>query len=185
MLNVLDETQKIILYVYFAQSIGLLAYSWYRRRYIGLGTVESVVLPAVLVALCVRFLEFQSTGILAMQIAGGLLFLLGSILGGYAFLHLTFTNSDDFWVGRKEPKDRFVVISGPYQHIRHPVYTSLGLQYLGLVLAFFHPVTLGLWCLAAILGFYTSLAEEKFLTAKFAEYSAYKEKTKRFIPKIF
>lgn len=77
-----------------------------------------------------------------------------------------------------------MITSGPYAHIRHPIFTGLVLQMIGLALVFLYPITIGLLLIAITYGVYTILHEEKFMAAKFPEYKDYMSRTSRFIPKF-
>jgi len=78
-----------------------------------------------------------------------------------------------------------IVSSGAFRFVRHPLYLGCILFYAGLLLA-----TLSLLSLIVFGGifiFYNYIAsyEEKFLEDKFhEEYSIYKEKTPKWIPRI-
>ena len=79
-----------------------------------------------------------------------------------------------------------VVRSGAFRFVRHPVYLSAILCYLGLVISSLSIAALIVWL--AIFGFYNFIAayEEKILIAKFGqEYRDYQRRTGRWLPKIF
>jgi len=176
----LDLIQKIFLGVYFAQIAFIFFQSLWKRKKVTLGSFETTILPAIAVILLVSNLNFISAGKPILQIIGLVIFIAGSVLSAVAFTHLSFTNSDDFWIGRKEKKKRFLASSGHYSHIRHPIFTGIALGYLGLILAFLHPISIALWILYIAFGVYTSLSEEKFMAATFPAYNDYKKRTKRF-----
>ena len=83
----------------------------------------------------------------------------------------------------KPPKN--IVTSGAFQFVRHPLYLGCVLFYVGLVIS-----TLSILSLLVFVGifiFYNYIAsyEEKFLNEKFhEEYSIYKEKTRKWLPRI-
>jgi len=82
------------------------------------------------------------------------------------------------------PEDHRLVTWGPYRYVRHPSYLGYFLMFVGLFLAWLNVVALV--PLAAIPG-YTMLteAEEELLTRRFGEeYTRYREKTGRFLPKL-
>jgi protein-S-isoprenylcysteine O-methyltransferase Ste14 len=78
-----------------------------------------------------------------------------------------------------------LVTTGAFRYVRHPLYLGCLLVYFGLAAA-----TASLWSLALLVGiflFYNFIAgyEEKLLEAKFGEnYSTYKQKTGKWLPKI-
>lgn len=78
-----------------------------------------------------------------------------------------------------------LVTTGPYRWIRHPMYLTLLLCMAGVTLL--NPHTPGHWALG-ILGLVLLAKiriEERFLRARFPEYSAYAGRTRRLIPFVF
>jgi len=77
------------------------------------------------------------------------------------------------------------VSTGAFRYIRHPLYLASLLTYLGLAVS-----TVSLWSLAVwggIFAFHNYIAgyEEKLLAAKFGqEYSEYKKRTGKWLPRI-
>jgi protein-S-isoprenylcysteine O-methyltransferase Ste14 len=83
-----------------------------------------------------------------------------------------------------EERPRSVISSGAFRYVRHPLYLGSILFYLGLVVSTLSLVS-GLVFLA-IFVFYDSIAsyEEKLMEVKFGtDYSAYKEKTGKWVPR--
>jgi protein-S-isoprenylcysteine O-methyltransferase Ste14 len=82
------------------------------------------------------------------------------------------------------PQARQLVSTGPYAHVRHPLYVAEGIATVGMVLLHsgWGAVTV------CILQFGLQLVrihyEEAVLTATFPEYAAYAARTPRFIPRI-
>ena len=82
-------------------------------------------------------------------------------------------------------ENRELVSSGPYQYVRHPIYTGMLLASIGTVLV------AGIWWLATLIVvsiyfIYSATREEKMLTKEFPEaYPAYKKRTKMLIPFVF
>lgn len=180
----LDGLQKIILTLFYLQITVVFLGSLWQRKRITLGTVEVTAIPGLIVYLVVSNFNFASTGAFGLQIVGLILFILGGAFGAWAFSHLGYENSDDFWFGRKEPKKRTLVTTGPYKYVRHPVFIGLAVQFFGLTLALLNLISLVLWLVLVIFGAYTSLQEEKFLAGRFPEYDDYKLQTGRFLPKF-
>src|SRR5450830_657519 len=77
------------------------------------------------------------------------------------------------------------VNTGPYQWIRHPMYTSLLLGTGGLALAsspFFGWMA---WSVLAFILMLTSIFEERWMREKHPQYSFYSRHSYRFIPWVF
>lgn len=78
-----------------------------------------------------------------------------------------------------------LVTSGPYRFIRHPMYAALLLGALGLVGNAPTPLRIATW-IVLLVDFLLKLNyEEKLLTARFPEYAAYQQKSKRLIPGVY
>ena len=78
-----------------------------------------------------------------------------------------------------------VVSTGAFRYVRHPLYLGSILFYLGLCIA--TASLFSLVVLIAIIFFYNCIAgyEERLLEARYGqEYSRYKEKTGRWLPRI-
>lgn len=78
-----------------------------------------------------------------------------------------------------------MVTSGPYRFIRHPMYAALLLGTLGLVGDTPTPLRIATW-IVLLVDFVLKLNyEEQLLTARFPEYPAYQETSKRLIPRVY
>lgn len=176
--------QKLTLILYTANVIFLFFYSWWKRKKISFGSFETTILPLAIILYLVFKLNFSFSNNISLLVFGLGLYIGGSILGKIAFNNLGWVNSDDFWFARSEKKQRYLAATGPYKYFRHPIFISIAVSYLGLVLVFLHPITIVLWVLAFIFGVITSLNEEKFMQGKFPEYKEYMKRTGRFFPKI-
>ncbi len=79
-----------------------------------------------------------------------------------------------------------LVVNGAYGYIRHPLYCSLLLGGLGVMLKHISSESIILTLLNIIALFETAKLEEKEMLTKFgSEYKEYMNKTKMFIPYIF
>lgn len=83
--------------------------------------------------------------------------------------------------------DHVLVTSGPFAHVRHPIYAALALVLAGMALALGHGPR---WLPAfAVYAFGTALRvriEERLLAAAFgADHGAYAARVKRFVPGLF
>lgn len=77
-----------------------------------------------------------------------------------------------------------LIISGPYQLIRHPMYAAIFLGVTGLFTFHFSWLKIFLFIALIIVLTIKLLWEEKMLSEKFSDYSIYKNQTKRIIPYI-
>jgi protein-S-isoprenylcysteine O-methyltransferase Ste14 len=113
------------------------------------------------------------------NIIGGLI-----LLGSWAF-HAQCHKSHR-QAHQQSGKIESLVTTGIYSRIRHPMYTSLILMYLGFSLAWGLVLILIPVFLFSLLAILTALKEEEFLIIKFGdEYKYYMRKVPyRFIPKI-
>jgi protein-S-isoprenylcysteine O-methyltransferase Ste14 len=78
-----------------------------------------------------------------------------------------------------------LVTSGPYQFIRHPIYTALVLFAFAGASAHLAPAVVGLALLVLLGAAIRMHLEERYLTAGYREYAAYAARTKRMIPFLF
>jgi protein-S-isoprenylcysteine O-methyltransferase Ste14 len=82
------------------------------------------------------------------------------------------------------PAQRELVASGAYRYVRHPIYTSLLLVYLGVALRLYSPRNAVLIAIGMFWFVLKSLVEEKFLRQD-PRYAAYMDKVRaRWIPFI-
>ena len=78
-----------------------------------------------------------------------------------------------------------LVTSGPYAHVRHPIYTGILLAMLGSALAV---AFAWLWALGLFFVYflYSAITEERMMSEQFpAAYPAYKARTRMLIPFLF
>lgn len=125
----------------------------------------------------------------SMQVPRGLmpfeaLLLIGAsvMLAAWALMH---NRPGNFNINSRPRIWCVVVFTGPYQWIRHPMYTSLLLGASALALIsnpFFGWAT---WHVLALTLVLTSQLEERLLVEKYPEYSYYAKLRKRFIPWLF
>lgn len=111
-----------------------------------------------------------------------LIFILtGSTLGFWAMYTMKFK----FPIEPSNSKVTKIYQEGPYRYIRHPMYTSLILLGTGFIIN--EPKiqnVLALVFMIVILQLKSSY-EEILLSAKFKEYTDYKDNSKKFIPFLF
>jgi protein-S-isoprenylcysteine O-methyltransferase Ste14 len=82
-------------------------------------------------------------------------------------------------------KDASLVTSGPYRFIRHPMYTSVLLGTLGLLLMDFTAWRLGILLLLTLVLTLKLRFEETLLSRRFPEYQAYIKRTWKLIPFLY
>jgi len=126
----------------------------------------------------VGILQLQPAALsLSMQILAALLIALGS-LGSILVLRRL---GKSFSI---MPEARRLVTSGPYAHVRHPLYAVEMITIIGTAVQFTAPqswlIALGVVALLWIRSHY----EEQVLEAAYPEYGAYRAKTARFIPGV-
>jgi protein-S-isoprenylcysteine O-methyltransferase Ste14 len=78
-----------------------------------------------------------------------------------------------------------LITYGPYQYIRHPMYTSIVICCAGLLISHFSFARLLFFLALVTVLLIKSSYEEKLLNHKFPEYKKYTEKTKRLVPFLF
>ena len=82
--------------------------------------------------------------------------------------------------------DGHLVQSGPFAHVRNPIYVAMALFTLAMAIAYGH--TLNLIAGAPVFALGTAMRvrhEESVLRATFSDYDAYAARVKRFIPGLF
>lgn len=117
----------------------------------------------------------------ALLIAGSITFALGLLLAIWARLYL----GKNWGMPMTQKQNPELVTAGPYQYIRHPIYSGILLAMLGSAI-----VSSTLWLIAlAVSGIYfmySARVEEKLMAQQFPKtYPAYKSKTKMLIPFVF
>ena len=77
--------------------------------------------------------------------------------------------------------DGVLVTELPYKYIRHPMYTSVILLGLGMILSAYSNFTLSIWLILVVVMFVKAKYEESLLIKKFPDYEKYCDNTKAFI----
>lgn len=78
-----------------------------------------------------------------------------------------------------------LITKGPYQWIRHPMYTSLLLLATGLAWVIHGWWAWYTWITLAIVLWFKSVIEEHLLRKHFGAYADYQRRSKRFVPWVF
>jgi protein-S-isoprenylcysteine O-methyltransferase Ste14 len=83
-----------------------------------------------------------------------------------------------------DPTEGGLVTSGPYAHVRHPIYAAVLLFcWAGALSAFTLPAACGALVVSAGMAI-RMLQEEKLVAARYPEYAEYARRTKRIIPHV-
>jgi protein-S-isoprenylcysteine O-methyltransferase Ste14 len=81
------------------------------------------------------------------------------------------------------PEVRGLVLGGPYQMVRHPVYLGELISAFGIFVAKPHPFIAAMVVLFALLQYWRTVFEERALSAAYpAEYPAYRQRVPRLVP---
>lgn len=78
-----------------------------------------------------------------------------------------------------------LVTTGPYQWIRHPMYTSVLLGASALAWTAGHLSAWAMWSALAVVLFLKSTFEERWMREKHPAYAAYRLRSRRFLPWLF
>lgn len=82
-----------------------------------------------------------------------------------------------------KPGARFIT-TGPYAHVRHPMYVAVLLLGMGLVVLYLDWIKLLLWVLLYLVLRAKAAVEEEAMAARFPGYRDYGAMTGRFFPKV-
>jgi protein-S-isoprenylcysteine O-methyltransferase Ste14 len=80
---------------------------------------------------------------------------------------------------------RAPVTSGPYHYVRHPLYLGESLSFLGLCLAMGTATALLFWIASTGMQLARARIEERKLAGQFADYRAYRERTRFILPGLY
>lgn len=118
----------------------------------------------------------------AQGTGGGWLLAAGLLLGAWTLAH---NRPHNFNIVPLPREGAQLCTDGPYEYIRHPMYTAVLLALLGVVIMTACPVSLVGWCALALVLDRKAAMEETLLSEKYAEYSDYASARKRFVPALY
>jgi len=108
-----------------------------------------------------------------------ILYVISSSLGIWAIITMKIGN---FNIVPDVKPNSILVTEFPYKFIRHPMYTSVLLFSLGMMLSAYSSFTLSIWLILLVVMFVKAKYEESLLIEKFPDYEKYCANTKAFIP---
>lgn len=104
------------------------------------------------------------------------------LLIAWTWMHL---RPGKFHILPRPMKQTIIVSSGPFRWIRHPMYLSLFLFLIPLVIQYFSYFRLSVLIVFFINMLVKIYVEELAMKARFSKYEQYMKKTKRLIPFIY
>jgi protein-S-isoprenylcysteine O-methyltransferase Ste14 len=113
--------------------------------------------------------------------AGLFLFGLGAILAVAGVVNL----GPNLAIVPRPKDDAELVQSGVYRIVRHPIYSGVILGSFGWALLYNGPLTLVYALLLAIVLDVKSRREERWLSEKYPDYAAYRQRVRKLIPFIY
>ena len=140
-------------------------------------TIQFILFIAYI--LPITALRFSTYEIL--KTIGLITLILGILIGIISLLHLN-KNLSPFPTPVSGGK---LIQVGIYKYVRHPIYTGILLAFFGYGLHTGSGYKLIISLALLILFFFKSKYEEKKLKSIFVDYSMYKKRTGRFLPKLF
>lgn len=104
------------------------------------------------------------------------------LLGDLIFLASVICMRDSWRAGIPKKSQTKLVTSGIYQFSRNPAFFGFDLQYTGVLLLYFNPLTVLFSVFAAVMLHLQILQEEQYLTGVFgAPYEQYKKQVRRYL----
>ena len=125
-------------------------------------------------------------GITGPIISNNIMILIGETVGVILMIWAIWTMKlNNLNISPDLKNNSILVLSGPYKLIRHPMYTSVLLVTLMLVINHVTLLRVSFWLVLLIDLYFKFRYEERLLRTKYSEYSDYMSKTKRLIPFIY
>jgi len=144
----------------------------HRAKSIGLVTVQLASIACLLL----------SGPLVAMHPLWGSLEFVGLVLGVWSLATMPLRQ---LRVTPEVAPNAKLVASGPYRFIRHPMYLSVLVTTISLVIHHFTAWRLAVWCVLLVALILKIQFEEMLLRERFPEYREYQRRTKRLIPFLY
>ena len=152
-----------------------------------------IIWRAVVALVVILFVRFDKSGALSLfrfsfqslfsfVIPGSVLTVLG--LFGAIWARINLGRNWSGYVTYKEGQT--LVTTGPYRYVRHPIYTSMILMFIGTILYYGSLIISVIFVILAINFILRTRKEEEIMIKLFGErYKEYMKRTKRLIPLIY
>ena len=128
------------------------------------------------------FFRFSFQSLFSFVIPGSVLTVLG--LFGAIWARINLGRNWSGYVTYKEGQT--LVTTGPYRYVRHPIYTSMILMFIGTILYYGSLIISVIFVILAINFILRTRKEEEIMIKLFGErYKEYMKRTKRLIPLIY
>lgn len=114
-----------------------------------------------------------------------LLFLISLIGGVLAIWTFSANRPGNFSVYPEPLEHAALITKGPYQYLRHPMYSALILVMIGITFYNGGIINLIGLIMVAVAVQFKAISEERYLGQRFAEYNQYSSSRKRFIPFVY
>jgi protein-S-isoprenylcysteine O-methyltransferase Ste14 len=133
-----------------------------------------VLLQFIIIGLLLTYSSFKPVSTIAI-----LFYSMSIALAAWAILTMTKSKLTIFPI---PAKGAILITGGPYQYIRHPMYTAVLIGCMGLIVHHFTYVRFILFIALLIVLIVKLRWEEAMLSQKFEDYKVYMRTTKRLIP---
>lgn len=140
-----------------------------------MNTISRIALLVLIVAIFYLLITGNLLSMSPLVVAGQLLAVVVSIWARRSFMAGQFSP-------HAEPLEGQLLSSGPYRHIRHPMYAAALLLVWSGILGYISPLTIAIGAIATAFAATRITVEEQLLRTRFPGYEEYAHKTKRLIP---
>ena len=128
------------------------------------------------------FIRFSFQSLFSFVVPGSVLTVLGLL--GAVWARMNLGRNWSGYVTYKE--DQTLVTTGPYKYVRHPIYTSMILMFIGTIL-YYGALFVSVYFAILTIDFISRTRKEEAIMIKLFgdEYTDYMKRTKRLIPLIY